>query len=930
MLNQMSRVEQSFFRKTKVHAHETLMSIFKTIPRSLNQEIKQQILLNYIHQAKQFLIQAGDLAKRDAHLPISWSVEKKLSFVIQQRQEYFASPVLTAHPTEVLSNQALAEIDKIVRDFLFLEGQNEESAQSLKIQHSLQKHIEKFFSSSLLPVENLTPEDEIIRQDKIYLDMMESWPIFNSNNIKAFAKNHHVSISEIKQPLTEANKYSFQNVSSWAVADIDGNQKKSRKSMERMESGLQLAIIDRFIQRVEKLLPRLPALQSAYNYLRRCQRAISDGIFFSLNGAEEAKKRLKIFIEKVQLSVSDERLNKELSEWKDFIDLVGFRGGLKQFVRQSSKVNADVFQNFINVLKEFHPDIQELNAGFEHYSEWPEEHKVQLHHLLRTDSAFFRTLKQNIAQLTPETMRELDVLDFVREYSDQFSYILSDTENYGSLNEVILLFGFSAYLKNKLYIDDIRRPPVNLIPLCESPKDLAQLQHILDAMLSNPYLKQVIINHGEIVYVAGPSDLGKEGGIFAHVELIEAEKNALMILEKHQMLDPELKSVKLRVLYGLGTDFHRRVSDAFSQLFCTFQGSDACLLGSHGAYQAYVAGVTGLASENSQRAQQLARIEQEFPELYRLMKKMIAGSITSYRKFIFHPASQALFRQLAIPYQLGILTNTSSRAESKNSAPKDINKSRAIGITNYDVSSLFMMRIFMSADGLTDLTEDELKQLPQLYQLSTVIKEQVMKILYAIAVSDEFKAIEKTFVKIPNIQDMLTFSKAFDEMREDNSKHALSYALFKLPSILEVVVRFLPEQVQAKVSESVMYLGKACSNADIALEIIKTIGQFDTSYQQLYHEIVHQLRPAYQRLVLAINKYDAEIGKVSAQELALIEEDVVLALRGDKQLTSGPEAISKLSCRENLHYPLQLKDEQPLHDSLQFKDEQSLVLRAKL
>ena len=37
--------------------------------------------MNYIHQAKQFLIHVGDLAKRDAHLPISWSVEKKLSFV---------------------------------------------------------------------------------------------------------------------------------------------------------------------------------------------------------------------------------------------------------------------------------------------------------------------------------------------------------------------------------------------------------------------------------------------------------------------------------------------------------------------------------------------------------------------------------------------------------------------------------------------------------------------------------------------------------------------------------------------------------------------------------------------------------------------------------------------------------------------------------
>jgi hypothetical protein len=912
MLNQISRDQQSFFGKRQIDANQILDKIFQTIPKSLHQEIKQHILLNYIYQAKQFFKQLGQLSIRDAHLPMSWSLDRKLSFVMENRQQYFASPVLTAHPTEVFSDEALSEINKIVKYFLFLERANDESVLSIEIEKAMKKHIKKFFSNSILPKENLSPEEEIIRQDRLYLDMMESWPNFNKKNIEAFAKNHHVSISEVNVQLTKANKYAYQNVSSWAVADIDGNKKKSRQSMERMESGLQLAILERLIGRVEKWLPSIPVLQSTYDYLRRCQQAIRDGIFFSVEGAEVAKQRLIKFIEQVQVTVLDNQLNKELSEWKDFVDLVGFRGGLKQFVRQSSKANADVFQNFVNILKEFYSDIQEWHGGRAHYSEWPEEHKMKFHHLLRTDSAYFKTLKQYAVQLTPDTIRELDILDFVHEYRDQFSYILSDTENYSSLNEVILLFGFSAYLKNKLYIDDIRRPPVNLIPLCETPDDLANLGNILDAMLSNPYLKQVIINRGEIVYVAGPSDLGKEGGIFAHVELIEAEKNARMILEKHQQHDSALHAVQLRVLYGLGTDFHRRVSDAFSQLFCTFQGSDACLLGSYGAYQAYVERVTGLASENSQRAQQLAHIEVEFPELYQLMKKMVAASISSYRKFIFHPASQELFRRLTIPYQLGILTNTSSRGESKNSAPKDINKSRAIGIANYDVSSLFMMRIFMSADGLNDLTEAELTQLPQLYQLSTVIKEQVMKILYAIAVSDEARAVEKIFVGVPTVQQLMSFSQAFKDGDAKTPEHALCYALLQIPCILDKLVRFLPEEIQEKIKHFLLHQDTSTSQADNALEIIRIIGQSDSSYQLLYQEIVEQLRPAYQRLVLAIDKYDAEIGKVSAEEMALIEENVVLALRGDKRLTAGPQAISKLTCRTNLDYVLHLKDEEPL------------------
>ena len=912
MLNQISRDPQSFFAKRQIDAHQILEQIFQTIPKSLHQEIKQHILLNYIHQAKQFLKQLGELANRDAHLPMSWSLDKKMSFVIQQRQQYFASPVLTAHPTEVFSDEALSDINKIVEYFLFLERGKDESVLSIEIEQAMQIHIKKFFTSSVLPKENLSPEAEIVRQDQLYLDMMKSWPQFNKKNIEAFARNHRVSIAEVKPQLTEANKYSYQNVSSWAVADIDGNKKKSRQSMERMESGLQLAIIERLIGRVEKWLPSIPVLQSAYDYLTRCRQTIRNGIFFSVEAAEVAKRRLIKFIEQVQETVLDSQLNKELSEWKDFVDLVGFRGGLKQFVRQSSKANADVFQNFVNILKDFYADVQEWHAGRTHYSEWPEEFKKNFHHLLRTDSAYFKTLKQYSAKLTEDTLRELEILDFVHEYRDQFSYILSDTENYSSLNEVILLFGFSAYLKNKLYIDDIRRPPVNLLPLCETPEDLANLTNILDAMLSNPYLKQVIINRGEIVYVAGPSDLGKEGGIFAHIELVEAEKNAQMVLEKHQMKDSRLESVRLRVLYGLGTDFHRRVSDAFSQLFCTFQGSDACLLGSHGAYQAYVERVTGLASENSQRAQQLAHIELEYPQLYQLMKKMVAGAISSYRKFIFHPASLELFRRLTIPYQLGILTNTSSRGESKNSAPKDINKSRAIGMTNYDVSSLFMMRIFMSADGLTCLTEAELEQLPQLYQLSTVIKEQVMKILYAIAVSDEARAIGKIFVEVPSVQQLMSFSQTFKDGDAQTPECALSYALLQIPLILDKLIRFFPEHMQEKINHFLLHQDKATSQADIALEMIQMIGQSDISYQWLYQEIIEQLRPAYQRLALAIDKYDAEIGKISAEELALLEENVVLALRGDKRLTAGPQAISTLTCRENLNYILHLKDEEPL------------------
>jgi len=853
----------------------------KLIPNNLNTELKKTILLNSINEALDNKNALNRLALKDAQIPQNLSLEKKLEIAQNLRKKYYARPVLTSHPTEVLSEEARVKINRIIKN-IFSENTNNQQ---------LNNDIEWIFANSLLPSQNLSPEDEIDRQDELYLDMMESWSSYNRKNIEAFAKNHHQKKEAIQEFLTKINKYSYSNVSSWAVADVDGNKMRTRKTMEHMETSLQLAIVNRYMQHLFPLIANHTSLQSSYEYLSRCKKAIEDNIFFNLEGSELAKHKLLSKLDKVVVKpMLSEVEKKQLMALRDLIELVGFRGDLKQFVRQSSKSNKEAFNDIARILTICHKDVHDLFQN-RPYSELNNQEKAKFHNLLRNNSAYIRTLKEQKEHLSQDTMRELDILNFVLDYNDQFSYILSDTENYLSLTEVIILFGISAYFNGRLYVDDIRKPPVNLIPLCETPEDLKNLPKILDEMLSNQYLKKVIINKGEIVYVAGPSDLGKEGGLFAHINLIEAEKQAQDILDYHQKLDDNLKDVQLRVLYGLGGDFHRRISQASYQLFATFQGSDACKLGSFTAFENYVEKVTGQASENSFRALELRLIESARPEDYQVLKEIIEKCISNYQKFTQHNAARDLFRKLSIPYALGILTNTSSRGESKSTVAKDILSSRAIGLANYDIATLYMTRIFMSADGLVDCSITNKSSFESLYECSTTVQEVVQKILFAASIARENRAWLKIVGHIPNKHKICAWAQIFTSSDDAQAQHALAYASLRLPKILKNLSMFILKEEQFndfwdnELPEPI---------DELAMHLIEYAGKFDEQYLHLAQEITYDLKPRYHRLAQCIDEYNSASNESDKQIHA---ENFVMALRGDKKVCAGPQTIANLHNR---------------------------------
>ena len=79
-------------------------------------------------------------------------------------------------------------------------------------------------------------------------------------------------------------------------------------------------------------------------------------------------------------------------------------------------------------------------------------------------------------------------------------------------------------------------------------------------------------------------------------------------------------------------------------------------------------------------------------------------------------------------------------------------------------------------------------------------------------------------------------------------------------------------------------------------EILDVVGDF----KDLADEIRFDLLPAYRRLAVCLDEYQTNPTPTTA-------ENAVLALRGDRRITAGPQAIAKL--RVPLHMVLPINHE---------------------
>ncbi|MDF1827224.1 MAG: phosphoenolpyruvate carboxylase [Legionellaceae bacterium] len=818
--------------------------------------------------------------------PPTLSLDETLTWLGNQLMFYPVKPVITGHPTRILSNEAMMSLTHITDDLIKLE-QNKIAFEDIPaFRAQLSEAIQTWVHTSSVPSTNLTPGEEAEFALFIYKRILATFPEFRQQVIQKFKQTHGGSEAYIASKLNAPIMNAYQSILNWVWADCDGNRNITDKTMSSIIPLQQNAILELYIAKLQSILQKLnkpqhaserKTLQNMHDYFQRCARSISEGIWFDVASSKKTQQRILPRLEKLQAAIKEKSplestrahtIQQELSELHDLISLAGFFGGLKQYMRQTTQLNQRVLNDLLTLLLDEHRDIQALMNN-RNYNELEPDEKHTVLRWLRTEPRYFKTLKQAQEQhrFHEETQRELDRLSFVREHTDLFpNYITSDTEDKTNFDEALLLFRFASFLSGTLRIGQIREHALNPIPLCETPKDLKHFATLFKAMLDDTSIRNKIIESGFISYVSGPSDLGKKGGIFVYISLLRAHTEALALLHAYQQTYPELKHVQLRVLLGFGGDMKRRHGSSANELHSTQQGIEAWrVLAATGAYPAFLHRVLGQPSESYLRAEELRQLEAHHWQAFRALNIIEAEATAVYQTFIESQENKDLLVKLtSLPLEKRL--NISSRAGAKINF-EDPTNVRAIGVTNLYLITGIQWDVFMSAVGLLDLPRGIKQYYPCLFNELTVMKDIIYKLLFTVAVSN--------------------FPRAWERIRGENDPKIHATLAHIETSAIRILAQsisyFSPEQQK----NAQAYLDKAYKNDypvhEIALGLMDALG-----LERLAQE-TRDLLPHFACVTETVDAYEAN---PTPETL----ENAQLALRGYAPIAAGPECIATLTC----------------------------------
>jgi hypothetical protein len=206
----------------------------------------------------------------------------------------------------------------------------------------------------------------------------------------------------------------------------------------------------------------------------------------------------------------------------------------------------------------------------------------------------------------------------------------------------------------------------------------------------------------------------------------------------------------------------------------------------------------------------------------------------------------------------------------------------------------------MALDGLVGLPPVLKAKLPLFYQKSLVMQELVLKIFFSLAISREDLAIKKVFGPAPDISMRMKLAHEFRTGKQEqvfkSEEYALAYILERKLELFKVLLAFMPE---AEHRLGLEYL-EGHANLDMssqALGLLQLLGKTNKRMQQLHQEIKEELLPRYALLAKCLEDYVEAEQAGDHMNLALLAENVVLALRGDKCITAGPQTIAKMSLK---------------------------------
>jgi phosphoenolpyruvate carboxylase len=477
----------------------------------------------------------------------------------------FASPVLTAHPTEVRRRSTLVHEMRIAelleqRDRMRLTP--EEAASN---EEELRRTVLTLWQTNLLRRVKLTVADEV-NNGLAYYDqtfLKELPHLYRQLEDRLAAADG----DEDGQPAAE-EVASFLRMGSWIGGDRDGNPYVTAdvlRATMRMQSAVALGFYLRELDRLglelsisalrigvsgelRALAERSPdlsehrrtepyrlALSTIVARLESTAAALNGGPGGTGSPAYQSVDEFSRDLDVVARSLRENKLGAvadgRLRALRRAVGCFGFH-----LVHLDMRQNSDVHERTVaELLETVAPGTNYLTLG-----------EAEREALLRRELATARPLIAPFAQYSEETVGELAI--FRTAASIQAIYgpaaipnaIISMTRSVSDMLELALL------LKEVGLITPEGRSAINVIPLFETITSLREAGGIMEELFVLPEYRRLIDSRGGVQEVMlGYSDSNKDGGyVTSHWELYKAEIVLVEVFRKH--------GIRMRLFHGRG------------------------------------------------------------------------------------------------------------------------------------------------------------------------------------------------------------------------------------------------------------------------------------------------------------------------------------------------------------------------------------------
>ncbi len=506
-------------------------------------------------------------------------------------EEFFrtalVSPVLTAHPTEVL-RKSIFNAQMRVAEFLDKRGRMqltpEEFAQN---DEGLRRAVLTLWQTRMLRLARLSVADEVANGLSFYdHTFLRALPqLYGVIEDKLTADDPHWAGKDLP---------SFLRMGSWIGGDRDGNPfvvADVLKNALRMQS---TRVMDFYLEQVHRLGANLSLAEGLVGVSDELLRLAERSPDRSPHRVDEPYRRVLAAIyarlaATARVLDNHEALRHAIAEMPPYADTAEFLGEL-DIVRASLEANGshllahgrlrrlrravkvfgfhlaalDLRQNSDVHVRTVHELIEAARPGVD-YTGRNEDGRIAL---LLGELATPRLLSSPYLDYSEETAGELKIFHAAREAHERYgresieNVVISKADGVSDILEVALLLKEVGLLRPRE-----GRLDVNIVPLFETIDDLRACGATMDALLGLPAYRRLLESRGMVQEVMlGYSDSNKDGGFLTSGwELYKAQTILVDVFRRH--------GIQLRLFHGRGGTVGRGGGPSYTAILAQAPGA---------------------------------------------------------------------------------------------------------------------------------------------------------------------------------------------------------------------------------------------------------------------------------------------------------------------------------------------------------------------